>query len=100
MTRGERKTQSGDTRRTPKNTAKYRQELLACAYQMCNDAEGCLEMANHDQEPVVLELAPLPREKSGPFLLLGVEKDADKELIEASWARRVIGARKNQISVP
>ena len=57
-------------------------------------------MANRDLEPVVLELAPLPREKTGPFLLLGVEKDADSELIEASWARRVIGARKNQISVP
>lgn len=57
-------------------------------------------MANRDAEPVILELAPLPREKTGPFLLLGVEKDADKELIEASWARRVIGARKNQISVP
>ena len=57
-------------------------------------------MANRDLEPVVLELAPLPREKTGPFLFLGVEKDADGELIEASWARRVIGARKNQIGVP
>ncbi len=47
-------------------------------------------------EPVVLELAPLPREQIGPFLLLGLDKDADKEQIEASWAKRVIGARKGQ----
>src|SRR5919204_3768852 len=49
------------------------------------------------QEPFVLELAPLPREQMGPFLLLGVDKDADKEQIEASWAQRIIWARKNQI---
>lgn len=41
-------------------------------------------MAEHS-EPVVLELAPLPREQIGPFLLLGLEKDADREQIEASW---------------
>jgi hypothetical protein len=50
--------------------------------------------------PVVLELAPLPREQVGPFLLLGVEKTADKEQIEASWAQRVIWARKGQIKTP
>ena len=50
-------------------------------------------------EPVVLELAPLPREKIGPFLLLGVGKDAAKEQIEANWAQRVIWARKNQIRI-
>jgi hypothetical protein len=50
-------------------------------------------------EPVVLELAPLPREKIGPFLLLGVGKDAVKEQIEANWAQRVIWARKNQIRI-
>jgi hypothetical protein len=50
-------------------------------------------------EPVVLELAPLPREQIGPFLLLGLEKDADREQIEASWARRVIWARKNQTAL-
>ncbi len=49
------------------------------------------------QEPVILELAPLPREQIGPFVLLGLDKDADKEQIEACWARRVIWARKNQI---
>jgi hypothetical protein len=48
-------------------------------------------------EPVVLELAPLPREQIGPFFLLGVDKHAGPEEIEASWAQRVIWARKNQI---
>src|SRR6266436_8499936 len=51
------------------------------------------------QEPVLLELAPLPREKIGPFILLGLEKDASPEEIEAHWAQRVIWARKNQIAV-
>jgi hypothetical protein len=54
---------------------------------------------NDSQEPVVLELAPLPREKIGPFILLGLEKDATAEEIEAHWAQRVIWARKNQIDV-
>jgi hypothetical protein len=49
-----------------------------------------------DQEPVVLDLAPLPREQLGPFLLLGVDKDAGKDQIEANWARRLIWARKRQ----
>ncbi len=52
-----------------------------------------------EQSPVVLELAPLPREQIGPFLLLGLEKDAGSELIEANWAQRVIWARKNQVNV-
>jgi hypothetical protein len=52
-----------------------------------------------NQEPVVLELAPLPREQIGPFLLLGLDKDADRDQIEANWARRVIWARKQQIRV-
>src|SRR5437899_5211457 len=51
-------------------------------------------------EPVVLELAPLPREQIGPFLLLGLEKDAGPEQVEANWAQRVIWSRKNQINVP
>jgi hypothetical protein len=49
--------------------------------------------------PVVLELAPLPRDQMGPFLILGVDKDADKDQIEAAWAARVIAARKNQVRV-
>ena len=32
------------------------------------------------------ELASLPREQVGPFLLLGLDKTADKEQIEANWA--------------
>lgn len=52
-----------------------------------------------NEQPVVLELAPLPREQIGPFLLLGLEKDADKEQIEANWAQRLIWARKRQIGV-
>jgi hypothetical protein len=55
-------------------------------------------MAN-EQEPVVLELAPLPREQIGPFLLLGVDRAADEEQIQSHWAQRVIRARKNQSRV-
>ena len=51
------------------------------------------------KNPVVLELAALPREQVGPFLLLGLEKTADKERIEAHWAKRIIWARKEQIKV-
>src|SRR5258708_3333354 len=50
--------------------------------------------------PIVLELAPLPREQVGPFLLLGLPKDAGAKEIEANWAQRVIWARKNQVNVP
>jgi len=50
--------------------------------------------------PVVLELAPLPREQVGPFLILGLPKDAGAKEIEANWAQRVIWARKNQVNVP
>jgi len=57
-------------------------------------------MNKKPQGPVVLELAPLPREQVGPFLLLGVDKLADKEEMEAHWAQRVIWARKSQSKVP
>jgi hypothetical protein len=50
--------------------------------------------------PVVLELAALPREQVGPFIILGVDKTADKEQIESAWAQRLIWARKNQIPTP
>jgi hypothetical protein len=53
-----------------------------------------------DDDAIVLELAPPPRERVGPFLLLGLEKDADTQEIEARWAQRVIWARKGQIDVP
>jgi hypothetical protein len=60
-----------------------------------------LTVATPEQSaPVVLELAPLPREQLGPFLILGLEKEADNEQIQAAWAQRVIAARKNQVGVP
>jgi hypothetical protein len=51
-------------------------------------------------EPVVLELATLPREQVGPFLLLGLDKTADKETLDAHWAERLKWARKGQSKVP
>jgi hypothetical protein len=51
---------------------------------------------NNPPMPVVLQLAPLPRTQIGPFLLLGVDKDADRETVEANWAQRLIWARKGQ----
>jgi hypothetical protein len=57
-------------------------------------------MAKSSTEPVVLDLASLPREQVGPFLLLGLPKDAGKEQIEANWADRVKWARKQQLKVP
>src|SRR6266436_4167866 len=57
-------------------------------------------MSDSRQDPVVLELAPLPREQIGPFLLLGLDKDAGPEQIEAHWAQRILWARKKQILVP
>ncbi len=51
-------------------------------------------------EPVVLELATLPREQVGPFLLLGLDKAADKKAIDAHWADRLKWARKGQAKVP
>jgi hypothetical protein len=51
------------------------------------------------KNPVMLELAPLPREQVGPFLLLGLEKIAAKDQIEASWAKRILWARKDMIKV-
>ncbi len=51
-------------------------------------------------EPIVLELATLPREQVGPFLLLGLDKTADKETIDAHWAERLKWARKGLSKVP
>jgi hypothetical protein len=50
-------------------------------------------------DPVILELAPLPREQVGPFLLLGVDKGASAEEIEAHWAERIKRVRQRQIDV-
>ena len=49
--------------------------------------------------PVVLELASLPREQIGPFLLLGLPKEANKDLIEQHWADRVKWALQNRIKL-
>src|SRR5712691_839360 len=57
-------------------------------------------MAKSSQLPVVLDLAPLPREQVGPFILLGVDKTVQKEQIEAAWAQRLIWSRKNVIKTP
>jgi hypothetical protein len=54
---------------------------------------------SENDEPIVLELAPLARETVGPFLLLGLEKDAGADQIEAHWAKRIIWARKRQIRI-
>jgi hypothetical protein len=54
----------------------------------------------NESAPVVLELAPLPREQLGPFVILGLPKDADRDQIEAGWAERVKLARKNQFKMP
>jgi hypothetical protein len=51
-------------------------------------------------EPVVLELATLPREQVGPFLLLGLVKTADKKTVDAHWAERLKWARKGLSKVP
>lgn len=51
-------------------------------------------------EPVMLELATLPREQVGPFLLLGLDKTADKEALDAHWAERLKWARKGLSKVP
>jgi hypothetical protein len=56
-------------------------------------------MANNS-EPVVLELASLPREQMGPFLILGLEKNAARSDIDAHWADRLKWARKQRIKVP
>jgi hypothetical protein len=50
--------------------------------------------------PIVLQLAPLPRTQIGPFLILGVDKDASRDAIEAAWAEKVKQARRGQIKTP
>src|SRR5471032_1770075 len=50
--------------------------------------------------PIVLQLAPLPRTQIGPFLILGVDKDAARETVEAAWAEKIKQARRGQIKTP
>src|SRR4051794_30457110 len=59
-----------------------------------------LTMSKPPAGPVVLELAPIPREQIGPFLLLGLDKTADKTTIDANWAQRIKWARRNQLKAP
>lgn len=49
--------------------------------------------------PAPHELGPLPRQQIGPFLTLGVDKDADIDTIEAAWAQRLIWARKGLVNI-
>ena len=51
-------------------------------------------------EPVVLELASLPRDQMGAFLILGLDKSADKKEVDEHWADRVKWARRSLIKVP
>lgn len=46
-----------------------------------------------------VELAALPRDLVGPFLLLGARKNADAEEIEARWAQCVLWARQGKTAV-
>jgi hypothetical protein len=46
------------------------------------------------------ELSLPPREQLGPYLILGVGRDATAEEIEARWAQRLIWARKKQFPIP
>ena len=57
-------------------------------------------MKNHDADDAPLATSPLPRERVGPFLILGVPKDADEETIEAAWAVRVLWARQGKTRIP
>ncbi len=50
--------------------------------------------------PEVLDLAPLPRTQIGPFLILGVDKNVERNTLEANWAQRLIWARKNLTECP
>jgi hypothetical protein len=56
-------------------------------------------MDKHEQA-APLATPPLPRERVGPFLILGVPKDADDETIEAAWAQRVLWARQGKTRIP
>src|SRR5206468_390414 len=51
-------------------------------------------------EPVVLDLASLPREQMGPFLILGLDKASARTDVDEHWADRVKWARRNLIKVP
>jgi hypothetical protein len=56
-------------------------------------------MPDSPEQPLVLDLAALPREQMGPFLILGIDKDADNKELEAHWAQRLIWARAKQVRI-
>lgn len=49
---------------------------------------------------IPLAVGLLPREQVGPFLILGVPKEADAEAIEAAWAQGVLWARQGKTATP
>ncbi|MCX7701708.1 MAG: hypothetical protein N2039_12600 [Gemmataceae bacterium] len=51
------------------------------------------------KKPLELLTATLPREQIGPFLLLGVDKDATLQEIEAAWRQRVEWVEQGQLGV-
>ena len=57
-------------------------------------------MSDTPEQPVLLDLASLPREQIGPYLILGVDKDASPEEIERHWAQRLIWSRAKQFRTP
>jgi hypothetical protein len=57
-------------------------------------------MTDRDDPALGVELTDLPREQAGPFLVLGVPKDADAETVEARWAQCVLWARQGKTRTP
>jgi hypothetical protein len=49
---------------------------------------------------IPVAVAPLPRARVGPFLVLGIPKDASDETIEAAWAQGVLWARQGKTAIP
>ncbi len=56
-------------------------------------------MTHDNHEPLIVELAPLPREQMGPFLLLGLDKDASAEQIATHAAERLAWAQEAPLPV-
>jgi hypothetical protein len=57
-------------------------------------------MDNDRNDDAPLATPPMPRERMGPFMILGVSKDAGNESIEAAWAQRVLWARQGKTRIP
>jgi hypothetical protein len=54
-------------------------------------------MADADNDKTRKPRRSIDRSQVGPYFILGLDKDASPQQIEAHWARRVVSARKNQI---